>query len=686
MPHVFEHFWRLLPAVRRAERAPALFFTTLLALVTAAQTVGLAGSEALFLARLSAQQLPLAFVIAAIAAMIGSAFYALVVGAVRNDTLFAAMLFASGLLLLGVELAVPDPGAAALFALIAAYYVTQCVLINHFWTFAGDYFDTLTSKRLVPVFALGSSVGGLAGGLVCAYTAGAVGPIATIGMWGALLCIAAAQLALARRPLRRWGPILGEEADETSVASLAAAVRYVRGSWLGRWLLLSSLGMVFAQFVAQYVYSDVFVRSHPDPTELAVFIAVFLALSNLVEIALEIWVTPWLIRRFGVAGSHVVHPLLTIASFGALFASARLDTAIGARANRELVENALAQPVRTLVFNALPPRFRGRIRAFLEGIVVYGGMSAAGLLLFAIETPDMHALALFGGGAALVYAVANYAAGRAYLDALVEGIRSGRLDLGDLDEDIGAWESGRLGDLCDELSRTERVRASRSLLQLIASLGQRGVSAPLLRALSHPLPVVRVACAQALAGNHDAFDALREALRDRDGEVRLAALAALPVDDRGRARGAAARPRSARARRGRGPIPRDRRPARTHARGTGPRGAARSARRGGAGARNADRAPGRRRRSRTLRRSARAARRARTRARAGGCDRARARVRRCARAQRGAARCGGRSRAVRRRGDRAGPPRSGPGCARPRGRGARRGGRGRCRGGVGLSR
>ena len=35
-----EHLWRILPAVRRHERARALFFTGLLTLVTAAQTVG----------------------------------------------------------------------------------------------------------------------------------------------------------------------------------------------------------------------------------------------------------------------------------------------------------------------------------------------------------------------------------------------------------------------------------------------------------------------------------------------------------------------------------------------------------------------------------------------------------------------------------------------------------------------
>src|SRR6202008_3144138 len=145
------------------------------------------------------------------------------------------------------------------------------------------------------------------------------------------------------------------------------------------------------------------------------------------EIGLELWVTPWLIRHYGVAGSHVVHPALTVASFGALFAAPGLVTAIAARANREMVENAVAQPARTLVFNALPSRFRGRIRAFLEGVVPYGGMSAAGALLLALGTPDLRALAAAGSGAALVYLVANLSARRAYLDALIEGIRTGRL-------------------------------------------------------------------------------------------------------------------------------------------------------------------------------------------------------------------------------------------------------------------
>jgi HEAT repeat protein len=530
MFRLIEHFWRLLPAVRRAERGRVAFFIGLFTLVNAAQTVGLAGTEALFLSQLGAAQLPLAFLIAALTAMLGSAGYAAIVGSVRNDTLFLQMLAVSGAALSCLPIALPEPGAVARFALIAAYYLTQCVLINHFWTFAGDYFDTLTSKRLVPVFALGSSVGGLLGGAIGVLTAVASGPLATIAVWGVFLVASAAALVLAHRPLRRWGPLAAEEADETSLAGLSAAVRFVPGSRLARWLLVGSLGMVLAQFVAQYIYSDVFVRSYPDSTELTVFLGAYLAISNLVEVAVALGLTPWLIRRFGVAGAHVAHPVLTVASFVALFATTRLDTAVAARGVRELAENSLAQPVRALVFNALPARLRGRIRAFFEGVVVYGGMSIAGALLLALETPSWRALAAVGGGAALLYLLASLGARRAYLDALIAGIRSGRLDLGDLDEDIGAWEVARLSELCDELLRAEFARPSRSLLQLIASLGQRGAAAPLLRGLDHSHALVRVACARALAGSGEARTALGGALSDRDADVRLAALEALSAE------------------------------------------------------------------------------------------------------------------------------------------------------------
>src|SRR5204863_100540 len=89
-------------------------------------------------------------------------------------------------------------------------------------------------------------------------------------------------------------------------------------------------------------------------------------------------------QGLGVATANLVHPLLTVASFIGLAScqgsgSLLLGMAILARINRETFDNAISQPIRTLSYNALPARFRGRVRAFLEGIVLYSALAAPSL-------------------------------------------------------------------------------------------------------------------------------------------------------------------------------------------------------------------------------------------------------------------------------------------------------------------
>jgi hypothetical protein len=58
MPGPTEIFWRLVPGLYTSERSRFLFFAGLAALGNMALTVGLVGSEALFLARFGAARLP----------------------------------------------------------------------------------------------------------------------------------------------------------------------------------------------------------------------------------------------------------------------------------------------------------------------------------------------------------------------------------------------------------------------------------------------------------------------------------------------------------------------------------------------------------------------------------------------------------------------------------------------------
>jgi hypothetical protein len=535
MQHPREALWRLLPLVRPGERGRFLFFLTLSGLIGLGQTLGLVGSEALFLTRVGIERLPHAFVVGSLLTVAGSLAYGMLVGRTRNDDFFVGLLVGSALVL-GAALVPAALGSSWIYTtLIAFFFLTQALLLNHYWTFSWDYFDALASKRLFPMFLAGSSVAGVLGAAAAAALVRLFPAESLIAGWAGALLVAAALLRLARRPLRRWGPLELEEADETSLAALRAATRYVRSSALARWLVVSTVAMVLALFTSQYLYSDLLRRSFPDAAGMAAFLGVYLVVTNVLEIAVELWLAPALIRRAGVASANLVHPLITISSFAALAFDYRLAAGLFARANREMLDNALAQPVRVLVYNAIPQRFRGRLRLLQEGIVFYAAMAAAGaLLLIASERLSPQWLCAAGAATALVYLGANLALRREYLRTLVGRLREGRLDLAELGADLGAFEAERLAGLWRAALASPSHRVTRADLELPASLARHGLVEPLVEASAHADARVRVACTQALgaavAGDPAhalrAREALVAALRDPEPAVRLAAVRA----------------------------------------------------------------------------------------------------------------------------------------------------------------
>lgn len=175
--------WRLVPAVRRAERERFAWFAAFGGLLTLAQTMGLAGAEALFLARLGAARLPATFVLASAVTVGASLLYALRVGRARNDRVLAELAFAAALGVGGAAAALWLGQEAALPALLCVYFAAQAVLTSHYWTFAGDCFDTLAAKRLVPLLTVGMSVGGALGGAAAIGVLARLDPTALLWGW-----------------------------------------------------------------------------------------------------------------------------------------------------------------------------------------------------------------------------------------------------------------------------------------------------------------------------------------------------------------------------------------------------------------------------------------------------------------------------------------------------------------------
>jgi HEAT repeat protein len=520
-------FWRFARSVRVRERQRLLFFTGVAALVALGQTLGLAGAEALFLTRYGVEYLPQTFIFASGVTVAGMLFYAGLVGSTRNDNMFSSMLWMASLLLAMGAYAAYQGSVRVLPVLFAGYFLTQAIFLNHFWTFASDYFDTLAAKRLGHLFTFGASAGGALGGALVVGISSVVPPEALIGAWAAVLATTGVVIRLGRRKLMRWGLLKLIEKDETSLEGLASAGRFARTNPLGYWLVASAAAMTMALFVSQYLYSGIFAAAFPETSDLALFLGVFLMLSNLGEIVITFAVTPWLTRHLGVGQANLIHPILTVLSYIPLAFDPRLYAGVLARVNREVLDDALATTLRQLTYNAISERLRARMRALVEGIVGYTMMAlAGGLILLGL---DPLWLCGVGGGMGLIYLFANLRIRNEYLRTLIGGIREGRIDVAQISEQLAAWEVPRLVELWDSLTEPGTTRLGSSAAPLARVLAARGVYAPLVRSATGAEARVRCACIDALAGSAKGVPeaALMAALADVDSDVRRAAVRAI---------------------------------------------------------------------------------------------------------------------------------------------------------------
>ena len=528
---------RLFPSVRKTERERFTFFFLLSGFLILGQTLGLVGAESLLLAELGADVLPVAFILASVVTVVLSLLYAFGVDRAKNDIYFIRilLLFAGSISVITWTASHSEAlKSASLIALFCLYYANFAICTNHFWTFTADFFDSLQSKRLFPLFTVGASAGGLVGGTIAGVVAGRPGGAHEL-LWGwvASSLLAASWLRYHRKALRRWGPLEIEEADETSMDGMKSSIRFLRSSRLGKLLVLSATFMVTSLFVSQYLYSAAFVQAYPEPDALAKFFGLFLAAANACELVLEVAVTPWLLTRFGIANANLFHPFLTMISFLGLGLFPGVPSAIFARLNRETLENAVGQPVRNLLFNALPARLRGRMRAFLEGMVVYSGMAFAGLFLFFWE--KMHtqqtgiSTVLAGGGfvLGLGFFATNFALKRDYLEQLIKAIRDGRIEPGESSSALDTLPAGRLITLWNNVVTSNPQ--SPMLENLALTLGTRGLWDPLKEGVSSQHARVRLLALQSLHGTapQTARPFLERALEDREPKVRLFAIQGL---------------------------------------------------------------------------------------------------------------------------------------------------------------
>ncbi|MBT9583372.1 hypothetical protein IV102_08480 [bacterium] len=441
----------MLASVRKHEIPKLRFFVVEIVLIWTGLAIALAVTETLLLSKLGVRYLPLALLLTSSFTLLGSLSYAALLSVSCNYRLLAGTLMATSLTLLAAFAGLQGGIEWLSLPLFAFYGASFCVLGTEVFGLAGECIDTYSSKRLFPLLSVGATCGELLGGLSVAVGARFIDPSGWLLVWGGANLLALLWLRLHRAPLASWRPAGGPV--RRSQQRNGAVLRYIRGSAMARALTLLLVGMVLCQGTSQYLFSQVFARNFPRSQDLATFLGFLVASTNLAELFVGTLITPRLVAVMGVARANWLHPLLMLGGLLLLTSRFTLVPAVVLWVCRRTFQDCLATPVRNLLYNAIPVRVRGYVRAFLDGMVLAGAQASVAILLLLLQSwlkPER--ICTIGVGLACIYVAGALWAGKNYLATLVgelqgEGLRLQRdnlaQDLTHLPQQSG-WPLSRL--------------------------------------------------------------------------------------------------------------------------------------------------------------------------------------------------------------------------------------------------
>ena len=402
--------------------------------VMSAHALARTAAEAIFLANVGPEALPLYFI------LVGVGTVPIAVGASRlidrmpRTTLFAASLVALAVSVLVLRLLVATATPAAYYAALIGIVVVELLMSIQFWVLVSDYFTSLEQKRIVPFLTLGVAAGGILGGSLANVMARVVAAPDVLLAFPVLYALG----FLVFDRLRRTQTALQVEDDGARIdgrGAVAEIWELVKGYPIVA--LLAAVGFleVMLTGLGSYLSYTIFTESFPSEQELTAFLGSLRAALSALQVLVIFFVTRPLVHRMGVGRMNMIFPSTTFASLGVLAFVPGLPAAILVHANFNTVATGLAAPVENLTYNAVPPRFLGRVRTVSEAMLQPTGLAACGLALAAVQDVlSFRQIVLLTLGVAAVMLVLGAMRSRAYLRALQAQLRDRTLDLSRDDE------------------------------------------------------------------------------------------------------------------------------------------------------------------------------------------------------------------------------------------------------------
>jgi HEAT repeat protein len=523
--------------IHPGERRLAGLLTALMFFVSLGGAIGSSGVNALFFARFGAENLPYLYMALGpvqCVVLLGMAALLARLSPARVYTFLPAVL---ALVLAGERLVLLFGGNWLYPLLWLSMNLAFTLAAQFTWGLAGLLTDTRQAKRLFPLFGSGGIFGSMIGGLLTAPLARALHTENLLLVWaGALAVSFLISLLLPgdlswragprRRAVRRFRPGVLDE--------MRQGVRFIRGSQLLKWVLVSGVGFSILMYSLALPFSQAAAQRFPQEDVLAGFLGLFYGATTATALLFSLFLANRLFSRLGIMAGRLGLPVIYLLGFGALVFYPAFPVLVVFRLLELSWSQGISGAAYQAMFNVVPAQRREQVRTFINAVPDQAGTFLAGLLLAAgqqlLLPPHLYLIGLL---AAAAVTLVLWVQMRAYRKALVQALHLGQPHLFETEASPTPF-----GGLQNDHAALSVVLASltgpdpagrRVAVEILAHTPAPKTQSGLVAALEAPDPGVRAGALKALAcaGASTALLEVAARLQDGEPEVRLEAVAAL---------------------------------------------------------------------------------------------------------------------------------------------------------------
>lgn len=303
------------------------------------------------------------------------------------------------------------PGRGAAFFIFLA--VVNLFAVTVFWSFMSDIYSSAQSRLFYGFIGVGGTLGALAGPALTRLIVKDVGVetimLISTGFMG--LCLAFV-IALApwarRREVERGGPRF----DEAMGGRFLEGLRIVARDPLMRGM---ALVMFFGVAVGTLLYNEqaAVARQIADDDARTAFFATIDLWINGLTLAIQLFITPFLLARFGVAPLLLIPGLAITLGFAVLAGNPLPMLLMVVQIATRTGEFALAKPARETIYTRVHAETRYKAKAFIDTAIYRGGDFTFVWVHKAISALGSSVVFLLGTGMALALFLSAWSVVRA---------------------------------------------------------------------------------------------------------------------------------------------------------------------------------------------------------------------------------------------------------------------------------